>query len=295
MKRLIQILGVHSVRELLRYKSFFLLVFLLFLADRLLKLTLGSGAKPPGLSEAKALGLDAAGFVFEQLPSLLGDWLLDGRVLLGALALFVMKQLISIWPSSDMRRMHRGERQGFGLLGSLTVLRWHQVLWDLIAVGSLSLLTLSWAVGTFVLARIWWDAQGGLAALLLWAGLLGLVAPVVLAGLSFSSKLAVLSQGSFRRKLTLYFKLFTDARFFAKAWAFYSLRTILEGIFVGLVPAGALLWIESFPLRMLVAALSATPVYSFVKMASFKFFLFLYRDYPEVKEEYARYYEELEF
>lgn len=293
MKQLIQILGVQSVRELLRYKSFFLLVFLLFIADRALKLSLGPQSKPPGLSEARALGLNAAGYVFDELPAQLGLWVLDGRVLLAALGLFVMKQLISIWPSSDMRRMHRGERGRFGLLRSLTVLRWDQLVWDLIAVGSLSVMTLTWAVASFVGCKWLWAASPKLWVLGLWGLALLAVAPVVLAGLSFSSKLAVLSQGSFSRKLRLYFKLFTDGGFFIKAWAFYGLRTLLEGVFVGLVPAGVLLWVPHFGLRMFLAACSATPVYSFVKMASFKFFLYLYRHEPEVRQEYAAYYEEL--
>ena len=37
MRRLIQILIVDSVRDLIRYKSFFLLVGLLLIADRLLR------------------------------------------------------------------------------------------------------------------------------------------------------------------------------------------------------------------------------------------------------------------
>ncbi|OGH01956.1 MAG: hypothetical protein A2600_04415 [Candidatus Lambdaproteobacteria bacterium RIFOXYD1_FULL_56_27] len=292
MKQLFQILGVHSVRELVKYKSFFLLVFLLFLVDRLIK-TYAPDSKPPGLLEAKAMGLSVGPWVFEQLPGLLWTWALDGKVLLLLGVLFLLKQAVSIWPSSDMRRMHRDERQGFGLWGSLKSLRWDQVAWDFIAALSLTALTLVWATLAFLVAQALWAQWSEFWVLVLFVGLLGLVAPVVLGGLSFSSKLAVLHQGSFGDKLGLFFLLFTSWPLFWRAWLFFSFRTVLEGIFVGLVPASALLWIDSFWLRLLIAGASATPVYSFVKMASFKFFLYLYKDFGPVRQEYQAYYREL--
>jgi hypothetical protein len=42
-----------------------------------------------------------------------------------------------------------------------------------------------------------------------------------------------------------------------------------------------------------VAALSATPVYAYLKMASFKFFLEAYHEYDSVRQEYHRYYDAL--
>ena len=57
------------------------------------------------------LGRQLAVYVFETLPGLLLDILTDYRTLLVAAALFFLKQLISMWPSSDMRRMHRLERK----------------------------------------------------------------------------------------------------------------------------------------------------------------------------------------
>jgi hypothetical protein len=64
----------------------------------------------------------------------------------------------------------------------------------------------------------------------------------------------------------------------------------LEVLFVAIIPASAIILIDSFWLRMAVAAISATPVYAYLKMASFKFFLEAYRGYPLVRKEYGTYY-----
>jgi len=62
---------------------------------------------------------------------------------------------------------------------------------------------------------------------------------------------------------------------------------------VAIIPAGAILLIDSFWPRIAVAALSATPVYAYLKMASFKFFLEAYHGYDLVRQEYHRYYDAL--
>jgi len=293
MKQLFQLLGVASVTELLKNKSFFLLIFGLILLDRVIKYFTGGQSKPPGAEQLKELGLEAGPWIFEQFPSDLAQWFGQGQIFVLLAGLFLLKQLISIWPSSDMRRMHREERHGFGLIGSLTSLKWGQLLWDMIAAASLISLTSAWGILVFWVTQALWFQFHQIWVVGLLAGLWFFVAPVILGGLSFSSKLAVLHQGSFSRKLALYFQLFSRLDFFWKSWVFFSLRTVLEGVFVLVIPAMALLWIEPYLLKITLAAISATPVYSFVKMASFKFFLFLYRDAVEVRKEYAQYYEQL--
>jgi len=294
MKKLIHLLGVQSVTELLKNKSFFLLIFGLILLDRVIKTFTGGQSKPPGIEQIKTLGTQVGPWVFEQFPLELAHWFSQGQIFVLLAGLFLLKQLISIWPSSDMRRMHRDERHGFGLFGSLMSLKFDQLWWDLIAAGSLVALTSVWGSVVFFGCQTLWFQFHQLWVVGLLGVMLFLVAPVILGGLSFSSKLAVLHQGSFKRKLILYFQLFCKASFFWRAWVFFSLRTILEGLFVAIIPAMALLWIESYGLRLAVAAVSATPVYSFVKMASFKFFLYLYQYAPEVKEEYSQYYDQWE-
>ena len=118
----------------------------------------------------------------------------------------------------------------------------------------------------------------------------GLSLPLVLAGFSYSSKLAVISAGSFRQKLALFFNLFHNPAVLGPSWIFFTIRIILESLFVVALPTAILLYVKSYWLRILAATFLATPVYSYLKMASFKFFLEIYRPYPLVRAEYADYY-----
>ena len=293
-KRLAALLLLDSAKDLFRYKSFFLLIFALILADRVLKKTVAadrSALRLPSLAEA---GAQSARFVFKDLPEAVLSLLTDYRTFLILGGLFLLKQLISMWPSSDMRRMHRRERTGFGLIGSLTALRWDQVLWDAVAVGSICVVTGLWTLGVFVLCRGLWSAAPGTWPLLLLAALVGLFMPVTMAGFSFSSKLAVLHRGAFGEKLVLFFRLLTDLRFLLRSWLFFLARIAAESLFVVAIPAAVLLMVDFYWLRILAAGLLATPVYSYLKMVTFKFFLAVYKDTALVRQEYAAYYDSAE-
>jgi len=289
-KGLLRLLLVDSARDLFRYKSFFLLIFVLILADRVLTKTVRvdrTAFLPPDL---RAAGLASARYVFEDLPGTVLSLLTDYRTFLAAAGLFLLKQLISMWPSSDMRRMHRSERSGFGLIGSLAALKWRQIAWDAFAVGSICAATAIWSAAAYAVCRSFWVAAPGAWPLLLLAILIGLFLPVAMAGFSFSSKLAVLYRGRFGEKLVLFFRLFTDLRFLLRSWLFFLARIAVESVFVAAIPAAVLLSVDIFWLRILVAGLLATPVYSYLKMATFKFFLAVYSDTGLVREEYAAYY-----
>jgi len=77
---------------------------------------------------------------------------------------------------------------------------------------------------------------------------------------------------------------------FWSSWVFFLVRILAEILFVLAIPAIAILFMDNFWLRVLIAAFSATPVYAYLKMASFKFFLFTYSRFPLVSEEYQAYY-----
>jgi hypothetical protein len=149
-----------------------------------------------------------------------------------------------------------------------------------------------WSLLSFLLVRTGWQQTHSTASLFFLAGLLFLGAPLGMAGFSYSSKLAVLSRGSFAEKLRLFYLLLTDWRVFWTSWVFFLARIMLETIFVALIPAGAILLIDHFWIRLPIAAVSATPVYAYLKMASFKFFLFTYGRFPLVREEYRAYFED---
>jgi hypothetical protein len=293
-QRLLRILLVHSARELFKYKSFLFLIFFLIMADRGLKRFVQVDTLAAAFPDLKTLGAASAGYVFNSLPAVVIDLLSDYRTFLSAAALFVLKQLISMWPSSDMRRMHRRERGAFGLLTALLAIRRDQILWDAIAVGTICVLLGLWTLVGYSAASALWHVWPQTGCLLLLMVQVGLFLPLVLAGFSYSSKLAVISRGSFREKLSLFLHLFYTPSVLAPSWLFYTLRMGLEALFVVILPAAILLYVDPFWLRILAATMLATPVYSYLKMASFKFFLEIYRTYPLVRGEYAGYYDSLD-
>ena len=67
-------------------------------------------------------------------------------------------------------------------------------------------------------------------------------------------------------------------------------RLLIETLFVIGIPGYLVLTIDVFWVRILIAGLVATPVYSYLKMASFKFFLEIYRGFGLVRQEYTAYY-----
>jgi len=288
--RLLQILLFNSATDLFKYKSFFLLIFVLMLLDRVLKKFVKVDRSALDTSEIKQLTLESARYVFESLPLDIWRLLTDYRTFIILVGMFLLKQLISLWPSSDMRRMHRSERGVFGLFGSLAVIRWKQVLWDAIAVGSICGLYAVWTCLGYLISLTVWRSTQSILPLMLLGLCVALFAPLAMAGFSFSSKLAVISKGGFGQKLGLYFKLFHAKQVLWPAWLFFALRLIIEVVFVFILPLMILLVVDLFWIRITLAILIATPVYSYLKMVSFKFFLEIYGVFPLVNQEYHDYF-----
>jgi hypothetical protein len=292
--RLARILAVDSAAGLFRHKSFFFLMFLLIALDRVLHRHIHVDKSALGLSRLREAGPPAADYVFNDLPPLLASWLLDYRTFIILGGLFFLKQTVSLWPSSDMRRMHRDERKGLGIFSSLAAVRLTQVAWDCMAVGMAAGALALWSLPAFFIGRAVHVRSGGVSGLLLLAALLAAAWPLAMAGFSFSSKLAVLSKGTFREKTLLYLRLFYAPSLVFPSYAFFCLRILLETVFVAAIPAWLILSVENPWSRVLLGGLTATPVYSFLKMATFKFFLEIYRPHALVREEYAAYYEALD-
>jgi hypothetical protein len=292
LKGVYQLLVQRAVQELLGHKSFVLLVGLLIVLDRWLeRVAPQSGSLLP--SKDKVLSPELAEYVFLRLPGDLLDLVLDPKLILIAIGLFLFKQLVSLWPSSDMRRMHREERGRSGPLASLTAIRWSQVVWDAIAVGSLVLMAGLWFTLAYILAGSLWQVSHSPSSLILFGLLAGAFLPLLLAGLSYSSKIAVIGRGSLTLKLGLFSRLFRDFKLFWQSWVFFLLRCLLESLFVLCLPVIILLNLEPAWLRVTLAICLAAPVYSFLKMASFKFFLEMYKDSDLVQSEYKRYFKSL--
>ncbi|MCG8335396.1 MAG: hypothetical protein MJE63_12805 [Proteobacteria bacterium] len=290
MKKLLHILFNQSLTDLFKYKSFFLLIFVLILADRLLKYLSKSKQLTFSLPKFETLSIQVAEYLFDEFPIVLMDWITDYRTLLVMVVLFLFKQLISMWPSSDMRRMHRDERGTFGLAASLLVIQGKQVLWDALAVGTMVLLTGLWILGAYLCGMYAWNQHQAVYSLFLFVGIAGLILPITMAGFSFSSKLAVISKGNFKEKLGLFFQLLLSGRVFVGAWLFFTFRIAVEVVFVVILPVLVLWTMDNPVLRIAIAGAIATPFYSFLKMASFKFFLLIYKPYSLVESEYKTYY-----
>jgi len=292
LKRLLNILVVHSARDLFKYKSFLMLIFVLMLVDRVLKKSVPADGVKVQWSEIGRLTDESAHYVFQDLPHDLWRILTDYRTFVILAGLFLLKQLISLWPSSDMRRMHRNERGAFGIFMSLAVIRWEQVLWDAVAVSTISGLFAVWSTTGYLAARLLWQIQQASFMLLLLAGFTALFLPLGMAGFSFSSKLAVISKGTFKEKLSLFFRLVYSKQVLVPSWLFFSVRLGIEMVFVVVIPLIVLYTVDNFWIRIVTATLLATPVYSYLKMASFKFFLEVYRPFPLVKQEFITYYQD---
>ena len=285
-----KVLVVHSVKDLVRYKSFLLLIAVLIVADRAFQHYLRPDQARLTLPPLSELGPVWAAWVFEQAPPALGALAQDWRTIAALLGLFAVKEVISLWPSSDMRLMHRKERGRSGFVGALATLRLRQVFWDATASALLAGLGIAWLLIAFLPARALWLATGWTGWLAVCAALAALAAPALLAGLSYSSKLAVVSGGRFGEKLRLFLRLFTDWRMFWQSWVFCLARLAVEGLFALAVPVWAFATLDNFWLRIGIAGLFAAPAYSYVKMATFKFFLEMYKPYPLVHEEFREYY-----
>ena len=271
-----RILTVHSVRDLFKFKSFALLILLLIVLDQWLSGLASTADTWPAMPGRHDLGQHWAAWVFTELPGIVAHALTDVRTFTVVLGLFLLKQLISMWPSSDMRRMHRQERGRFGLVTALIALQSRQIIWDAMVLGMVGTLVGLWSLAGFTLGFIIWQQTQSAWSLLLPGMLVGGVSPLVMAALSYSSKLAVISRGDALEKLGLFFQLLRHKRLRTHAWLFFLARLIVETLFVAAIPSVVMLLIPMPWLRVVLAAMIATPVYAYLKMATFKFFLLQY-------------------
>ena len=287
-----RILVTDSARDLIQVKSLFGLLLFLLLIDRVLKFALrsseGSQSSIPALWHTISANLPD--WVFGHGVDMLLERLVDPRSILIALLLFVLKELLSLWPTSAMRRLHREEGRGFGIVASLVALRWRQILWDFSAVGVTTLVVSGWILLVWLIASRLWIATGWAGWAWFFAVAAALVLSLGMAAFSFSSKLAVLSTGTRNEKMRWFLRLFYFPPLLFPAWLFFIVRATLEAAAFAALPTLLHFSIESVWLRLLLGTLVAAPVYSYLKMVSFKLFLELYRDCPFVFSEYREYF-----
>jgi len=285
---LFSVLAVDSLRDLIRHRSFPLLIFLVIVADRLLRHVLNPVSVKKAILNPEWLS-QLPETVFQDLPVQLSHWLFQPQALAVLGGLFLFKQLVSLWPSNSLRGWH-SNRKGHQLLSSLFSLRFTQLSWDFAAICLLLASASSWVFAWFLPCRGWWLATGSTIPLWVFCTACASIAPLLMAGFSFSSKLAVLQNATAREKMNLYLNLFTRPRIMAGSWLFFSVRIILEALFVAIIPLGSLLLIDNIIVRTLLACISITPSYAYLKIATFKFFLFIYQDHAPVRQEFRDYF-----
>lgn len=278
--------------EIRRHKSFLILILAIMGLDRLLKWLLPSPEALGNISlgrQSESISI----FLFEHLPGLVLALARNPRVIGLLFAGFLLKEVLSLWPSSDMRRMHREERRGFGILGSLAVLRIPQVVWDMGAVALTAVVVGGWAALSISLGAVVWHVSGRVV----WTGpcaaaFAGLLLPSGMAAFSYSSKIAVMKSGTWQAKFAAFAKVFASPRIALPSWLFYAFRMALEVTVLGLIPIVVHYLVDWAVFRVALVSVLACPVYAYLKMLSFKFFLRVYRSTPIVAEEYAAYYGE---
>lgn len=289
---LLSILTIESAKDLVKHKSFIILIFFILIADHLLRSRFNLGHLKKSLSFSSIQSY-LPEFLFSDLPSLLSEHLLSPSTLGILIGLFIFKQAVSLWPSSSLRRWHHNNENA-GMMNSLLSLKITQIVWDFCALGILGALIALWGGISYLVCYRWWEATNATLAAWCFVANMGLLWPLIMAGLSFSSKLAVLQHGGFTDKFKLFLKLFSNRRILIGSWLFYLARIVLEMLFVAIIPVGALLYIDNPVLRTFLICASVTPSYSYLKMASFKFFLFIYYPYEAIKEEFHEYYQAMD-
>lgn len=293
LKKIFRILVFESVGDLFKHNTFLVLVLFLMLLDKGVEKIMPDKGSSFDIKTFTGSFPEFSNYLFIIVPEKISIILKDYRFFLVLMGLFFFKQLTSLWPSSDMRLMHRNERGALGIVLSLFSLKWQKILFDTIAVITLCIISLSWILSIFFISKTIWISSGFQYSSLIFIILCLPVFPLLMSGLSYSSKIAVIDKGSFQNKLGLFFKLFTDKKIFIYSVLFYVLRALLESIFVIILPFIIMLSFDIKFLRIGAALFIATPVYSFLKMASFKFFLIIYKDQDLIKSEYDEYYKKL--
>lgn len=293
LKKIFRILVFESVGDLFKHNTFLVLVLFLMLLDKGVEKIMPDKGNSFDIKAFTGSFPEFSNYLFISIPEKILLILNDYRFFLVVIGLFFFKQLTSLWPSSDMRLMHRNERGALGIILSLFSLKWQKILFDTIAVISLCIISLTWVLSIFFLTKTLWISTDFQYASLIFILLCLPVFPLLMSGLSYSSKIAVIDKGSFKNKLGLFFKLFTDKKIFTCSMLFYILRAVIESIFVIILPFIIIISFDIKFFRIAVALFIATPVYSFLKMASFKFFLIIYKDQDLIKSEYNEYYKKL--
>lgn len=282
----LQYVTAQPLLDLLQYKSFLLLMGLICFADRVLKIIKGAHHLNIKLPPFWRVEPELSARMLFKFPGLIWKQAGSENLMLAVAGLFLVKKMIMLWPSSDLRRMHRGERGRFAILGALGAIGWKSPAWYLLALLAWCTAIAGWCATWFYLCRYGWQRYPGGGWLWTFGIAMAVSIPWMLAGFSHATKLAVNATGGPLKKLQLLFKTITAWSVAWRCWLFYGAWALLEFLFIALTTLFILSKITPGDLRMLLALVLATPFYAYLETAAFKLFLVVFQEFPEIKREY---------
>lgn len=286
MKQLLQLLIFHPVTYLLRFRSFFLLMFIVALADRIVNHIKALYHLNLMLPRFWRFDPKTSAYMFFEMPGLVFRKMGPDDLFYIFAGLFFLRQAMLLWPSSDLRRMHKGERDPFGLPLAVKAIGGKSLLFHFSGLLTTWATAGIWCLGWFWISRFGWHHQrSGMWLWVLFSAVIFII-PLVSGAFSYSSRLAVNAKGTVIQKLALLLKLVTDWRIMAGSWLFFTFRLIFEAVFVVAVPIYILKTMEQGTLKILLTALLATPAAAYLEVVAFKIFLMCYQSYPIIRQEY---------
>lgn len=280
----------HPFKNLVQYKSFLFLMLLLCVAERTIKHLKSIYHLNVKLPAFWRMSADTSAFMLFQFPDMVVKKMSDPRLIAMIAALFLLKKALTLWPASDMRRMHREERGRFGLVAAVGAIGWRQWSWFFAALLVWCGLVAGWFLLCFTVCRFGWRQYPNSGWLWGLGISIALTMPLVLAGFSFSSRLAVQTGGTMARKLVLLLKTCTSWRVVWRAWLFFLAWIVVEALFISGTTIYVLTKIEHGAVRFAMAAILATPFYAYLELAAFKLFLVAFETFPVVRQEYENYF-----
>ena len=161
---------------------------------------------------------------------------------------------------------------------------------DIVVIIIILFACIVWEVFSFAISYLLWKTTGSELSVLVLGLMIFMMIPFLFAGFSFSSNVVVMSNLSNLSKFRLFFKIYLDVRCLIQIWLFFLFRALVEIVFVISIPLYAILYIDDIFQKILIASISITIPYTTLKMMSFKFFLHVFENEKEIKNEFSEFY-----
>ena len=277
-----------SIKDMFKFKSILMIVFCVVFLDK----ASGTYLKPYIDQVSVSIDIDSSisSYIFNDFPVFLMEVLSDYKSQLILFFLFVLKLVVSLWPTSGLRLVHKGDNSKSYFVKSVSHLRLSQVMLNVSIDFIILFACIVWEVFSFAISYLLWKTTGSELSVLVLGLMIFMMIPFLFAGFSFSSNVVVMSNLSNLSKFRLFFKIYLDVRCLIQIWLFFLFRALVEIVFVISIPLYAILYIDDIFQKILIASISITIPYTTLKMMSFKFFLHVFENEKEIKNEFSEFY-----